>query len=754
MSEIHNIKTSQLSSAISSSSGDTNGITKKRRRKVVKTCTFCRKRKLKCDHSKPMCDQCNKRSLSQCIYTNDFNFQLTADELFKGAPNMELLQRIKVLESMIDRTNSFNSPDTDASLSNFKNTTEVCGETITTLNNLKAIKLPKLKSLRILSVKDGVTTTFGPTSWRTILEMSGRVFKTEYSRIWDRINPEKKKWKIQHNIPTVLSEIRCLDSPMINFRNLSYLGVVCEELPTYDIILLCIDEFFQSQLHDLMGILDEERVKRDFQESILSIDPNTKKVRLHAPDGKNFFKIGIILTIIHFTYFKDHIPDVVERFLVSLMGVNTSKLNFVERAQFLFLAYISKVYIAQDCFDGALNSDLVCELCHVAITLGICDIDWWYEQQDPKVVGPKEPLVRLWQWVLYSDVSVSFDMGKPLTITDDYFDPKSLEDNDNISDSPMSPKGRRYRLMKRFLKVSRHCINSINGRTLDVDMLSLIDELVEFTDEVFLPMKCYTNVDMISVVDKYDFILLTTTIGMLINFHNLTLIISPKCSVKSKNGLGKFCLLGITICVNLIIFTYKDYLYYSKNSKPSKSYDVILKPSEPSLNMALLFSQSLFMRVLTETHSLLFFKLNAFEKGSIMPIDQPSEFEDKLESIRVNEDVQYSFKGFVKTFYKTIDVLFDPSFKELPALISKSYSLTMSLAMEKVSRALFERGLASREKVENSWRNEKIDFDTISQDIMNQFSTEIWDNYELQSQSVWTSAIPELYADFNWVPDM
>ena len=83
--------------------GKKNNEVTKRRRKLVKSCLFCRKRKLKCNKAKPMCQQCSARKLPSCVYLSNFNFDvISVDEIFDKNPNVRLLNEIIDLKSQLD----------------------------------------------------------------------------------------------------------------------------------------------------------------------------------------------------------------------------------------------------------------------------------------------------------------------------------------------------------------------------------------------------------------------------------------------------------------------------------------------------------------------------------------------------------------------------------------------------------------------------------------------------------------------------
>ena len=82
---------------------------KGKRRKVIKSCAFCRKRKLKCSQARPMCQQCVIRKLPQCVYTEEFNYPLSNTELFEQVPNVALVQKIENLQTLLKENDNNNA---------------------------------------------------------------------------------------------------------------------------------------------------------------------------------------------------------------------------------------------------------------------------------------------------------------------------------------------------------------------------------------------------------------------------------------------------------------------------------------------------------------------------------------------------------------------------------------------------------------------------------------------------------------------
>lgn len=137
----------------------------RKRRQVVKSCAFCRSRKIRCDRVKPKCENCRSRHTTDCIYTDDSHVQLSRDELFGNKPNVLLLQRINELEltvkglscsGSIKRVPQYHRGDCDA----LRGVTNDRKDT-TTLNRLLQSRSTMLEGGgNINQVLTGIPTTF------------------------------------------------------------------------------------------------------------------------------------------------------------------------------------------------------------------------------------------------------------------------------------------------------------------------------------------------------------------------------------------------------------------------------------------------------------------------------------------------------------------------------------------------------------------------------------------------------------------
>lgn len=92
----------------------------------------------------------------------------------------------------------------------------------------------------------------------------------------------------------------------------------------------------------------------------------------------------------------------------------------MEKLQFFLLSYISVMISCTDgVWDATQGVDLINELCQGCISLGLNDIDKWYLNESEET---KQNLRCIWFWALFLDVSTSYDIGNPPSISDDLFD--------------------------------------------------------------------------------------------------------------------------------------------------------------------------------------------------------------------------------------------------------------------------------------------------------------------------------------------
>ncbi|SCU79292.1 LANO_0A05732g1_1 [Lachancea nothofagi CBS 11611] len=727
---------------------------RRRRRKVVRSCTFCRQRKLKCDQQKPMCGSCRGRKLPECVYTNGFNFQLTSDELFSSKPNVTLIRRIQELEEALERASleddiatgyldqrdhNTDSHNTDASATSGSIGGSISGSSTSgsgtsgpgtsgpgtsvsddcpmTLAGCDAGK-NLVSDFHVLRSKDGRYIYYGPTSIRAVITASGDRFVAEYSKVWRKVKTELDAWKDIHG------RLLTMDySSMESTSTGSLIESVIPDLPAYETIESKLHEFFNDPLHTYFQFMDKDKVLHDFSRCFIpgyltrngsdSI-PRRQVAMLITQDNKNFFTIGVVMLILCLNHYKTNIPASLQRLCVSLIGFTTSKSVFVERAQFLLLVYIFRVYNGLSGNGSSHLISLTSLLCTTAMNLGLHkDIDKLYGDQTASV-GSLSSLKNLWYWTLFADLNVSFDIGSPPFISQAHYDDSKL---------PTMDRGR-IPLLRKFLHVGRKCLHIVFDRTRAPSMLSLVSLLTSFMELEFRPLRYYTNPSLISEIDLFEIMILSPTLAMMTNFYNLTRVQGEPLTIKIKNGFVKSMLIATSVAVNAILRCYS--IDEQRVNLVGLQQSKVLTPS---LNLCVLLLNSLPIRTLTEIYGLMFYKITLFEKGLIISMDEGLIDGPTLDDFSVPDGLFLSFRGIFKTFCSIFDELWKPENARMTHMLWNSHYFVIMMALERVNRTVFQMGLDSRTQVEVTHNWSRVGNDEVPDDIVKMLADEVWNNY-------------------------
>lgn len=677
---------------------------RRRRRKTVRSCTFCRQRKLKCDQQKPVCGSCKTRKLPECVYTDGFNFQLTSDELFEATPNVALIKRIQQLEDELKQLHN-NDPEAvnkeEPLQENFK---EIHGYTGGN----------KVLDFRFLTIGQDSYVCYGPTAIQTAITASGERFVVEYRKLWQRVEIECLHWESTHT--TTLKQER---SPSECPLDGTVIEAVIKDLPSSNVMFTHLKEFFESPLHEYYQFLDEEKVLFDFNScfvhtsSIIGDADASETMSLARHDEKSLFIIGIVTELLCFTYFKKNVPVSIQDFRIWLTGLSVTELSYIEKAQYLLLQYLFKVYNSQGDVQSPHLANLVSNLCNTTINLGLHeDIFALYEGQE-YLVGRLCTLQNLFYWTLFADLHMAFDMGRPLHITDEYFDDFKLSTNE---------RGR-IPLLRNYLYIGRKCMKEVFDPHKDPDLEHLIDELISFMEQHFRPIRYYTDRKLVQQVDLFEIMILSPVLMMIANFYNLRRILCTELTMIIKNGFIKFVLMSLSLSINTILRCYElDQEYYPDEIFSNE------KDLTPFLHLSLLLGNSLLMRSMMELYGLFFFKVALFEKGLIVSTDQ-GMFDLSLDDFDVPGGDFLSFRGIFNKFRLIFDELFRPEYSTLHRILINSHYFTKIIALEKVNRTIFEKGLESRTQVEVDHNWSQVDFDQISDEIFQMMTDNFWANY-------------------------
>jgi len=517
----------------------------KRRRKVMNTCMFCRKRKLKCDHARPKCQQCEMRKLPECVYGNGFNFDVSAEDRMKR-PTKRLVK---------DVTNSVLDNPTD----------------ISTSNPSKGNPDDNLLKFQFLENQDGRFQRYGPTSWKAIVNHDKEVFEREYLDLWNVQKNKYDVWKTQHCV------IENKPKYWVHFHDVNnILKIICSVLPTYEKTRETLDKFFNGTLHDVYRIVDRKRTFEAFNTCfcVSRVEPSFENLLtdvftdIQVPADGNLYYIGIILLIISHTMSNFNPDKSLTSFLEQLAFSPRFSDSFVERPQFLLLMYLLREYQSDlPIWETNQNHNLIMCVCHSCDVLGLSKIDEWYDKSNysSDVIYS---LKRTFYWTIFFDVNVSFEEGKPLYLSDNHFEYAQLY-NLERHDVEIDKEFRRSRVMSNFLKIVRPIVNDLNSSNFkDRNMLKIYTkQLVDYFESGLMPIKLYTGSGKILPVDTFDLPFVAVGVALLLALYHMREKYFGEKSIEVNNGIIKYSLILISFSCKTIIWGdqmdgFTDGMYY------------------------------------------------------------------------------------------------------------------------------------------------------------------------------------------------
>ncbi|SCW02561.1 LAFE_0F09164g1_1 [Lachancea fermentati] len=138
---------------------------KRKRNRVPLSCTICRKRKVKCDKTRPHCQQCSKTGVAHlCHYMEQTWAEEAEKELSKEAELKQLRERVKSLEETLSKIHSVsnNTPDS--------NTAVLDEPKLAQQNNYDNDELDLTRQFDMLHLKNNGTVHLGATHWLAIMK--------------------------------------------------------------------------------------------------------------------------------------------------------------------------------------------------------------------------------------------------------------------------------------------------------------------------------------------------------------------------------------------------------------------------------------------------------------------------------------------------------------------------------------------------------------------------------------------------------
>ncbi|CAI4809855.1 ALI_collapsed_G0052200.mRNA.1.CDS.1 [Saccharomyces cerevisiae] len=662
-----------------------------KRRKPIKSCAFCRKRKLRCDQQKPMCSTCKTRGRSGCLYTEKFTHKIETKELFGSTPNIELLKRIEDLEKRLD-DKELTEKDVALSRSPFRN--------------------PYANFYYLQCKGSGRRIVYGPTSLRTHLSNDDNRFVNTYNQLWSKVKIERNRWKARHKW-TMKPETQLLEGPPLENTGSDILQQVCNVLPSFEQSSKIITDFFNTELetNEVSEVLDKTKIINDFTSSFLPSDellPNGERriEKLLPSTKKNYYKIGVILMILCIRHFYKNTPEEIEKFLIMLTGLSTAKVYFIERAQFLLLKYYHRELIWA-CGDDSHMISLVDLLCSTAIMLGLhLNIREIYKNQE-NIVGSMESLENLWVWIILSDFNVSLNIGRCLAINSSYFQVDECENGERLPkntnnysstvffDQSNSCMGK----LKRFLRLARPMLDQIYDRSAFPDLAENCKKLRNFVETEFHPISYYTDSELISKVPLREIKVLAQVLNLLLTFYSLRYLIYKEKSVVLENNILQTILVSFSLVINTTILCFN---LDEKHFPEFFHHNCVHLP--PFMALSLVYTNFLFPRASTGFCAFLYHKLTLFEKGYYLSSNiKDQEVTDwDLSTLNIPLDKAMNLLTAFKIHSDIFAKWSNDNNKQLRIIMARSYTFVINIALESIYRAVLEKVIKYRTEVENT----------------------------------------------------
>lgn len=641
---------------------------KRTRRKLIKSCAFCRKRKLRCDHRKPTCSTCAQRGFATCIYpTYDIKDQLySAEPPYVASTEEELKRKIADLEEQ-----------------------------------LRAAGIPKKEPARapnplrdfcwLQTKRSGRRIVYGPTTTRTF------VMKTNnwgFVQLWEKVKVSRDELK-KRTGHSMLRENSLVDTPFAETETtetpVSMVKETCAALPSYETILKTILFFFRDEaLFDFKGILDERKVLNDFKTGFIAGPPHPLTserpiVDLVPSAKKNYYKIGVILGIMQVVYYHVEAPTEIVRFLVFLTGLSTAKAMYVERIQMLLLRHFYRS-IFSNCPDASHSLILVNSLIQQAMQMGLNrPIKTLFESQEHEV-GSLESLENLWCWVMVADFEAAFNGGYCLQVT-----PEQIYDDGFFDDDSKTPCG----LLKRFLKMVRPMLCSLYGK-YKPDLEAHGEQIINFIETELPPIRLLTEDKRLGAYTTTEQRVLGYLLSMKLSFYGMRFAAYGEVSTFLKSSILQTAMITFTVCLNLLVFAHEQDM-----KECLKLMQENTKELGPYMCRAVSIVAKLLARAFSMFYGIAYYKLTLFESG--LMIAQPHLETERvdLKTLRTKPEAVVSLMDAFESFREMFDgLLSDRQFK---MNVVRSRMLSVLFAMERVGRVIIDKVLEYRASAEDAW---------------------------------------------------
>lgn len=674
----------------------------RKKRKLIKSCTFCRRRKLKCDQLKPVCSSCKARDqvceyidLPELIPESSSPTEVRSPSPETDEPtvtNELLLDGINNLQRQIQKLN--NRVNSDQYISPYdKNHKRSYGEGIR--NPVYDFAFVQVKS-------SGRRILYGATSMRTYVVKDNWGFGEKCHQLMSKLKSKRNSWKEHGSIGPGMQEVEQMESKYDHGCD-SLITEVCKDLPTYEQCFSILGRFFapgNDELYQMNRIVDSHRVMNDyFFNYFVGDSPNLNGdrpiLRILPSEKRNYHKVGVVLMIICIVHYKQKIPESVLRFITSLTGLVTSKIFYIERVQFLALRCEYQQFINAD-GDNSNSINLINNTVSAAITLGLNrNIRQLYAGQE-NVVGTLDSLESLWLHIVLMDFECSFQVGKPLTIPTTTLDQTIFVEHDLYS-------GYMIKLIK-FLNMARPMQAAIMNPEGQPDLKRYCSEVFNFVKKELPPLNMYTEKQQFQFLQFRDIRLFSLSLQMLLAFVALRFAVYKERSIILKD---------ITVQCSLILLKTSDLLLKRCFKMDEIFHPETLVESEtqfpPYMCLTLYLTNGLFPRVASVFCPLLYHKITRFETGNLIRDTQEMTTEWDFSTFSVTNPMNISVIGGFDIYCDIVSHFASPEDPRLQKVLERSQYMNVTLAIEKLYRTILKKTLEFRTLTETSWNDKDIE---------------------------------------------
>lgn len=680
-----------------------------KRRKTIRSCLFCRKRKLKCDQQRPVCSSCKVRNQT-CTYVDTTKSTDNSPLLTQqpSPPQLQhltnetqaipyvtaniLMHEINNLQRQVQQLSSQINSISEARMNVIK----------TTKTNIKESINP-LYEFTYLQVKNsGSRILYGPTSMRTYVIKDKWGFGKKFHQLMIKHKSQKHEENYKKNklFNRILS--KQLAYPL-NYGQDNLFLEICNDLPTHEECSSILNRFFDDKNDDIYPmnhILDRHHVIDDyfskhFVDNFNNLDSSKPHLILASSEQINYYKIAVVLMIFCIAHYKKNIPKSILQFITQVTGLVGSKIYYIERLQFFALRCEYQLYINTD-GDNSNLVNLINITSEIAVRMGLNrDIRQLYAGQE-NIVGTLDSLENLWLHILLLDLESSFHMGKPLCIVATWLNEDAIVEHDLYSSY-------KIKLIK-FLKLARTMMSTITNPTGQPNLQKYCIDLFNFIKNELPSLQMFTEEIKFQSVQFTDVRLFSIALQMFLSFVSLRFAVYNERSILLRDVGIQSCLILLKINILLLKKCFKLDEEYHPNSFSETETSL-----SPYLCLMLYLTNGLLPRVASVFCPLLYHKISRFNDDSLAKDTKHTNTEWDFSVLSITSERQLSLIKAYDVYCELIAHIADPVSFKLKKILERSHYIHVVLVIEKLYRTIIQKTLEFRSQVESSWIDKDIE---------------------------------------------